>query len=175
VSAEAQGAGEQDKANPYAVALVEFQKRVKAYLALRDKVKASLPPSKPTGNPAELVARQERLAEAVRHVRQDAHPGSVFTVAIAPFIRSAIALDFKSRTPAQRAAALQEVPSGLALKVDDAYPKEVPLATVPAKLLAALPQLPDGLEYRFVGRRLILHDTETNLVVDILDHALPPR
>jgi hypothetical protein len=57
--------------------------------------------------------------------------------------------------------------------VNDEYPKSIPLATVPPKLLAALPPLPHGLEYRFVGRRLILHDTLTNLVVDILENAIP--
>ena len=42
-----------------------------------------------------------------------------------------------------------------------------------AEMLAAMPRLPDNLEYRFVGRRLILHDTITNLVVDILEDAVP--
>lgn len=40
--------------------------------------------------------------------------------------------------------------------------------------LARLPVLPNELEYRFVDRDLVLLDTETLLVVDILEHALPP-
>jgi hypothetical protein len=41
--------------------------------------------------------------------------------------------------------------------------------------LARLPVLPNELEYRFVDRDLVLLDTETLLVVDILEHALPPQ
>lgn len=162
-------------ANPHAVALVGFEDRAKAYLALRDKVKATMAPPKPTNDPGQLVARQEALARAVRKARAGAAPGDIFTRDVAPILRGAIQRDFGRRTAAERAAALREVPSALALKVNDSYPKSVPLATVPPKLLAEMPRLPDSLEYRFVGRRLILHDTVSNLVVDILEEALPPR
>jgi len=40
-------------------------------------------------------------------------------------------------------------------------------------LLAALPALPEELEYRFVGWDLVLVDTHADLVVDILKDALP--
>lgn len=164
-----------EKANPYAVILVEFGERLEDYLSLRNKVRANLPAQKPTDDPVALVVRQERLAEGVRRARASAHAGELFAPDIAAVLRDTIANDFKRRTPQERAAALQEVPAGLRLRVNDAYPKEVPLATVPPRLLAALPRLPDGLEYRFVGRRLILHDTIANLVVDVLDRAVPPR
>ena len=40
----------------------------------------------------------------------------------------------------------------------------------------ALPDLPAELEYRFVGRNLVLLDAEATLVVDVLREALPaPR
>jgi len=41
--------------------------------------------------------------------------------------------------------------------------------------LERLPGLPNELEYRFVDRDLVILDTETYLVVDILEHALPPE
>jgi hypothetical protein len=148
---------------------------VKAYVALRDKIKASLTPPRPTHDPDELVIRQREFAREVRATRRLARQGDIFVPEVAPFLRQAIRDDFARRTPHERAAALQEVPAGLGLKVNDEYPKSVPLATVPPRLLAALPPLPDGLEYRFVGRRLILHDTLTNLVVDILEDAIPRR
>lgn len=162
-------------ANPRALAMLHFQERAKDYIALRDKLKASLPPPKPTSSPAELVARQEALAAALRRARADAKPGDIFIPEVAQILRRAIAHDLRSRTPQERAAAFTEVPAGLGLKVNDIYPKSVPLATVPPKLLAALPQLPEGLEYRFVGRRLILHDTMANVVADILEDAVPRR
>jgi hypothetical protein len=39
-------------------------------------------------------------------------------------------------------------------------------------MLVALPQLPEGLEYRFVGADLVLVDVRADLVVDILRGAL---
>jgi len=41
--------------------------------------------------------------------------------------------------------------------------------------LEYLPPLPNEVEYRFVDRDLVLLDTETLLVVDVLEHALPPQ
>jgi hypothetical protein len=40
--------------------------------------------------------------------------------------------------------------------------------------LIDLPRLPSGLEYRIVGRELVLLDSTSNLVVDLLPDALPP-
>jgi hypothetical protein len=155
------------------VALSHFEQRAKDYMALRDNVKASLAPPRPNESAQELTARQRGLARGVRAARASAKPGDVFIPEVASVIRKVIREDFAKRTAHERAAALREVPAGLVLKINDEYPKSIPLATVPPKLLAALPPLPDGLEYRFVGRQLILHDTVTNLVVDILESAVP--
>jgi hypothetical protein len=161
--------------NPQALALSHFQERVKDYLAVRDKVKASLAPPTSTKDAHEIASRQQVLAAAVRRARAAARPGDVFLPEVVPILRRAIQDDFGERSPKERAATLQQVPDGLTLGVNDAYPKSVMLATVPPKLIAALPRLPDGLEYRFVGRRLILHDSITNLVVDVIEEALPTR
>jgi polyphosphate kinase len=40
-------------------------------------------------------------------------------------------------------------------------------------MLAMLPELPRELEYRFLGRHLILIDVLANVVVDVLHEALP--
>jgi hypothetical protein len=40
-------------------------------------------------------------------------------------------------------------------------------------LVAALPELPHELQYRFVDRDLVLVDTQADLVIDILKEALP--
>jgi hypothetical protein len=39
-------------------------------------------------------------------------------------------------------------------------------------MIEALPPLPDELQYRIVGRDLVLVDVHANLVVDILREAL---
>jgi len=53
------------------------------------------------------------------------------------------------------------------------YPDTVPLATMPPQVLAALPTLPDELEFRFIADRLILLDVPAHLVVDYIEDALP--
>ena len=42
----------------------------------------------------------------------------------------------------------------------------------PPCVLAVLPPLPDELQYRFVGRDLVLVDIEANLIVDVLPEAI---
>ena len=58
-------------------------------------------------------------------------------------------------------------------KVNEGYPEDAPLSSVPPTLLARLPELPKELEYRLVGRHLILHDVESSLIVDFMPNALP--
>jgi hypothetical protein len=44
---------------------------------------------------------------------------------------------------------------------------------MPLQVLATLPKLDEGLEYRFIGRRLVLMDTHANLMVDFTENVLP--
>ena len=57
--------------------------------------------------------------------------------------------------------------------VNTPYPENAPLATVPPLILVNLPRLPDGLEYRFMGRHLILRDQPSNLIIDFVPGAVP--
>jgi hypothetical protein len=59
------------------------------------------------------------------------------------------------------------------LKVNAEYPKNSPLSTVPPSLLLRLPKLPKDIEYRFVGRTLILRDREANIIIDYMKEAVP--
>ena len=40
-------------------------------------------------------------------------------------------------------------------------------------ILKRLPPLSDGIEYRFMGRDLILRDAHANLIVDFIHEAVP--
>jgi hypothetical protein len=40
------------------------------------------------------------------------------------------------------------------------------VSTVPPNVLAALPSLPDDVQYRFLGRHLVLHGTRANVILD---------
>jgi hypothetical protein len=57
--------------------------------------------------------------------------------------------------------------------VNVTYPEGAALATVPPLILNRLPPLPDGIEFRFMGRDLILRDSNANLIVDFIHEAAP--
>ena len=59
------------------------------------------------------------------------------------------------------------------LRVNDVYPEEIPLTTMPPTLLRLLPALPMELAYRIIGRALVLQDIKTNVIVDFLPDAIP--
>jgi hypothetical protein len=70
------------------------------------------------------------------------------------------------------AAIMEDGPGEFDVDVNETYRKERPLATMPANLLQLLPELPDDIEYRFVGRRLILRDVRANMIIDEIPKAL---
>jgi hypothetical protein len=57
--------------------------------------------------------------------------------------------------------------------INGQYIPAAPLSTVPPTVLLQLPPLPEELEYRFVGRTLILRDSIANLIVDFIPNAVP--
>jgi hypothetical protein len=160
--------------NPQAQAMAEFKKRVDAYLELRRAVTEKYPDVKETGDPAKIHEREIALGKGIATARANAKPGDLF----APVSRQVLTIvekDWNSRTPADQKAILAEIPKGLMLKVNQPYPANVALATVPPKLLAQLPTLPEELEYRLVDRRLLLRDRDANLILDVLAGAEPTR
>ena len=160
--------------NPLASAMVEFKKRMDAYLELRKAVTQKYPEVKETGNPAKIHEREVALGNGIAMARANAKAGDIFGP-VSGHLLKVVDEDWNSRSPADQKAILSEIPKGLVLKVNQAYPPKVPLATVPPKLLAQLPMLPEELEYRLVDRRLLLRDRDANLVVDVLVGTEPKR
>ena len=58
------------------------------------------------------------------------------------------------------------------LKVNAMYPPDTPLPSTPPQVLMNLPNLPEQLEYRIVGKNLIIRDVEANIVVDFVPNAI---
>ena len=162
----------QTHVNPDAEAMAQFSKRVAAYLALQKKVEATLPSQKETDNPERIKAHVSSLAEGIRSARADAKAGDCFNGASDQF-RRIIRQDAAERSVRDAFAAMQEVPTRTRPRVNANYPETAALATVPPLILQRLQRLPDGVEYRFMGRDLILRDTKANLIVDVLPEAVP--
>ena len=160
-------------ANPQATALAEFQQRLQAYVALRTQMSQKLKPLASTADSAELTARQDTLAAAIREARKDAKPGDIIPTRVAGQIRNTIADDFRRRTPDAKRAVFEEVPDGVRPVVNRTMPDNVALATVPPLLLNNLPRLPDNLQYRFMDRHVVLMDGDTRIIVDYILNVLP--
>ena len=69
----------------------------------------------------------------------------------------------------------EELPKGIKLTVNQVYPTTLPLVSVPAKLLARLPMLPETLEYRLIDHYFLLRDRDANVIVDVLSNVYPTR
>jgi hypothetical protein len=164
----------QTAVNPTAATLAEFQKRIDGYLQMRERAVAGVPKLKETPTPADIDSREKALGEALRAARADARQGDLVGQADA-LLRKIVRTDYGRRSAAERQALLAEVPKVGRLIVNTRYPAGFPLATVPPLLLQELPRLPEVLEYRLLGRSLILRDVPSNLIVDLVDRALPSR
>lgn len=154
----------------------ELSSRIGSYVQLRDSLEASLPPLTADDDPREVLGRERTLAQRIRAARRRARQGDIFTSQIAAGLRRVLKQEEDSATWRM---IMDENPGPFPRMVNGIYPKTKPLSTVPPNVLARLPRLPDGLQYRFVGPDLILHDTRANLIVDRIPEAIslarPPR
>jgi hypothetical protein len=162
-------------ANRDAELLAEFNNRIDGYMELRNRLKDDVPPLKETKDPAKIKAAQEALAQKIREARKDAKQGEIFTPEIRPLFRRLVYPETKGREGAENKAVISEEKHELkdvTLKVNAPYPDSAPLMTVPPDILAALPKLPEDLEYRFVSKHMILLDVRANLIVDYVLNAI---
>jgi len=170
-------AAQQQKApvNALAQEMVDFHKRIDGYMKVRDEATKDLPDVKETGDPAKISTREKALGLAIAKARAGAKPGDVFGVEMSMYLKKTLADDWKSRSPADRKALFEELPPGIKLAINQSYPTTLPLVSVPAKLLAKLPTLPEALEYRLIDRYFLLRDRDANLIIDVLSNVYPTR
>jgi hypothetical protein len=151
----------------------EFFDRVRAYVKIHDAADARVPSLKDTSDPQQVSGREKALADEIRIERAGAHQGDVFSPSAAMEVKRVVAEDFNGRSASAQKAILVEVPMKVPPAINTDYPTTLPLATVPPSLLLKLPTLPEQLEYRFLGRHLILRDVKANLIVDFIPDAVP--
>ncbi len=162
----------QDSTTDREAILKAFIDRVNAYVDLTKKLDNGLPRLKPEPATTTVEANEHMLASRIREARKNAKPGDIFGDAAAYF-KATIKRDTESRGARDANALMQDVPVQSPPAVNAAYPDKAALGTVPPLILVNLPRLPDGLEYRFMGRDLILRDRSANLVVDFVEGAVP--
>ena len=154
--------------NPAGSAMLAFQKHIEAYLKIHNEAESRVPNLKRTDDPKEIADREKALADTIMTLRANAQPGEIFVAEVQPYLIQIIRDDFKLRSAGDRKALIQELPKKMKVDINTVYPTTIPLATFPPALLRKLPDLPPELEYRFVGKSLILRDVKANLIVDIM-------
>lgn len=164
------------QANPRGAATKVFLDRLEEYATFHNNVEKMVPPLKETATPEEISKREAALGAALIKQRPDAKPHDFFISEYQPYLVQIIREDFTKRPIADRKALIVELPKGMKIEVNTIYPTSLPLATFPANLLQKLPKLPSMLEYRIVGRDLILRDVKGNVIVDVMRGVFPiPR
>jgi hypothetical protein len=149
--------------------VADFSARIDRYVELRTSLENGLPPLRVTEDPAEILAAERAMAGRLQIARPRARQGEFFTQDIGAEFRRVLLLEVDTHT---RSAIMDENPGSFSSRINRTYPKEMPVSTVPANILALLPRLPDDIQYRFLGPHLILHDTRANVIVDRLRCAI---
>ena len=116
-----------------------------------------------TNDPAEIRRAVRALAKRIRVARAEAQQGDIFTPVISVQFRKALLLEVNGNT---WAAIMDDNPGEFSHQINGSYPEGRPLSTVPPNILAVLPELPDDIQYRFLGRHLILFDARANVILD---------
>jgi hypothetical protein len=162
----------------------DFEDRVERYLKIHAAAVKQLGPFPRRTTPAHAVAYSASLADRIRALRPGAKQGDISKPASEPLLEKIIAAELarSGQRPTRRAARagnppIQPEPAGrmdIDVAVNATYPQAAAVSTVPPHLLLRLPRLPRPVEYRFVGRSLILRDVAANRIVDFIPEAAPP-
>lgn len=152
----------------------EFKKRVEAYGTVSKGLAGKLPKLLKDATPQQIDQEQRAFEKLIVAVRADAKPGDLFIPEMQVYIRTLLAEVFAGPLGVSERDAVHDEPHPVRPVINKRYPDEVPLATMPPKLLANLPTLPDQLEYRFVHNDLILLDVHAHIILDFVEGAMAP-
>jgi hypothetical protein len=151
-----------------------FEKEVKDYIALRNKVRENAPKLSKDSTPEQINAYRTALELSLRNARPNAKRGEFFRPETADFIRRTLKTEFQGQDRKELREQIFETElKGVVLRVNYPYAQSAELSEMPATLLTKLPQLPKELRYRFVGRNMLLVDRESNVILDFMPDALP--
>jgi hypothetical protein len=151
-----------------------FKARLKEYMKVHRKLEATLPKHWKHPTPGQIDENQRALGALIKAARAGAKQGDFLTPDIEALVRRTLKAvlsgpDGKSI----KALIMDENPGVPNLAVNDRYPDAIPLSTMPPGVLKPLPKLEEDLEYRFVGKRLVLMDAEARIIIDFTDDVLP--
>jgi hypothetical protein len=170
--------------------LAKLQHEVEEYVQLHDELLHRVPNVAAGASPEQIAAHQKKMRDAIRAERTHARQGEIFKPAVEAAIRRILAKEMaspegpselrdiqqgnpRSEGVPKKANPSVEVKEPVTVAVNAIYNDDAPVSSVPPTLLLRLPPLPDEVRYRFVGRDLILRDTEANVILDFIKNAVP--
>jgi hypothetical protein len=157
-----------------AAALATMNDRLQAYFDLHKKIEDELPKLGKEASPQEIDTRQRAFEQKMRDARKTAKPGDIFTPEAQVVIKRLLVAVFDGpEGRALKATVMDENPAGMKLTVNMRYPDTVPVSTMPPEVLQTLPKLAEDMEYRFIGRHLIILDAHAHVVADFVADAIP--
>jgi hypothetical protein len=170
--------------------LRKFQHEVEEYVELHQDLLKRVPNVSESASAAEMDAHRKKMADAIRAERRHAQQGDIFKPRVAAAFVAAIRKELagpegpamlneiRSGNPRVEGTPRQNDPSredtrNVALAVNLAYPDGAPSSSVPSSLLLVLPRLPEQVKYGFIGRALVLRETEADLILDFIRDVVP--
>ncbi|HEX3322796.1 MAG TPA: hypothetical protein VHR84_18965 [Terriglobales bacterium] len=171
----AQASPQNPPANLTSVAFQHFAKKLGEYQKLRKKIAGSAPTNVKSAAPETVKGTQVLLAQKIKSARSGAKQGEFFDPVIAQEFRKVLAATVEGEEGGKILASLHDAQkeSPPHLGVNQSFPQGAAVPTTPPSLLLNLPPLPKELEYRIIGRQLVLRDADANLIIDYLPNALP--
>lgn len=175
--------GNEQRRKDTAEAIKDFNDRVEDYVKLHKKAADTLPKLTGDEDPVTVAAHRVALAHAIRARRGKSRRGEIFDAKVIPTIVARVRAELQGAEARPARKVIREGnpdfdPEGyvpVPVRINADYPLRAPVSTVPPSVLLVLPPLPSEiLEYRFVGRDLILRDAEANMIVDYILGAAPP-
>jgi hypothetical protein len=157
-----------------AAAIKQFNEAIAKYMALRQRLRSEVAGPVKDSSSTQVTNAADALAGAIERARQGATVGAIFTEPVAAVIKHRIADAVSSgRLQAVLADIDDDGKPSASPTVHLRLPVSAQMATMPSALLKVLPSLPKELEYRIVGRYLVLRDVDASIVLDYIPSAVP--
>ena len=157
-------------------AVAAFEQSTRDYASLHRRLEQPIGSIR-LGMSVEAINRHiQELAAAIRAERAAARGGEFFTPALATELRARVdTVLVEHGYTVAGVLAHGRVPgvdyARVRLRVNDTFPWILGVAMLPC-VIDAMPALPSELQYRIVGRDLVLIDVHASLIVDILSNLL---
>ena len=157
-------------------AIKQFDDAIAKYMALRQRLRSEVSGPVKNSSASQVTDASDALAGSIQRARREAKVGSIFNEPVSAIIKRRIADAVRTEKLVSVLADIDDDDDGKAGPSPTVHlrlPVSAQMATMPPKLLNVLPPLPKELEYRILGRYLILRDVDASLILDYIPVAVP--